>query len=244
MHLLCNMLLGSGSGPQPGLTGGWQGLCLCSNASVTLCSFRDLLGTLGAAPDTTGIVLTGSRAAHAAPTEDIHTCCVACVPAAAAASVCLRPGKRFSVGMCSLEGHQLAGEERFAVDMLPDGSVWWVGAGWGVLALVQQAGVLYSTVCTPLRLTACSCWLGLRSAVCMSSRSCLDLEGRRLLFPDHRDVISPLCGCCVADTFQRYDVFLFSKPDTLLALVSLPVVKLMQLRYVNDSAAAVAKAVQ
>lgn len=42
----------------------------------------------------------------------------------------------------------------------------------------------------------------------------------------------------------RYDVFLFSKPDTLLALVSLPVVKLMQLRYVNDSAAAVAKAVK
>jgi len=39
-------------------------------------------------------------------------------------------------------------------------------------------------------------------------------------------------------------VFLFSKPDTLLALVSLPVVKLMQLRYVNDSAAAVAKALQ
>jgi hypothetical protein len=39
-------------------------------------------------------------------------------------------------------------------------------------------------------------------------------------------------------------VFLFSKPDTLLALVSLPVVKLMQLRYVNDSAAAVAKAVK
>jgi uncharacterized protein (UPF0548 family) len=33
-------------------------------------------------------------------------------------------GKRFAVGMCSLEGHQLAGEERFAVDMLPDGSVW------------------------------------------------------------------------------------------------------------------------
>lgn len=41
----------------------------------------------------------------------------------------LRAGKRFSVGMCSLEGHQLAGEERFAVDMLPDGSVWWVDAG-------------------------------------------------------------------------------------------------------------------
>jgi uncharacterized protein (UPF0548 family) len=74
-------------------------------------------------------------------------------------------GKRFAVGMCSLEGHQLAGEERFVVDMLPDGSVW-------------------------------------------------------------------------------YDVFLFSKPDTLLALVSLPVVKLMQLRYVNDSAAAVAKALK
>lgn len=44
---------------------------------------------------------------------------------------CLSPslscaGKRFAVGMCSLQGHQLAGEERFAVDMLPDGSVWWV----------------------------------------------------------------------------------------------------------------------
>jgi hypothetical protein len=37
-------------------------------------------------------------------------------------------GKRFAVGMCSLEGHQLAGEERFQVEMLPDGSVWWVSA--------------------------------------------------------------------------------------------------------------------
>jgi hypothetical protein len=45
--------------------------------------------------------------------------------------------------------------------------------------------------------------------------------------------------CC-----RRYDVFLFSKPDTLLALVSLPVVKIMQIRYVNDSASAVAAAVK
>lgn len=37
-------------------------------------------------------------------------------------------------------------------------------------------------------------------------------------------------------------MFLFSKPDTLLALVSLPVVKIMQIRYVTDSAAAVAAA--
>ena len=42
----------------------------------------------------------------------------------------------------------------------------------------------------------------------------------------------------------RYDVFLFSKPDTLLALVSLPVVKLQQIRYVNDSAKAVQEAVK
>jgi len=74
-------------------------------------------------------------------------------------------GRRFAMGMCSLNGHMLAGEERFQVEMLADGSVW-------------------------------------------------------------------------------YDVFLFSKPDTLLALVSLPVVKLMQMRYVNDSAAAVAAAVK
>lgn len=39
---------------------------------------------------------------------------------------------------------------------------------------------------------------------------------------------------------KRYDVFLFSKPNTLLAWLSLPVIKLMQLRYVNDSVAAVA----
>jgi hypothetical protein len=39
---------------------------------------------------------------------------------------------------------------------------------------------------------------------------------------------------------ERYDVFLFSKPNTLLAWFSLPVIKLMQLRYVNDSVAAVA----
>ena len=45
---------------------------------------------------------------------------------------------------------------------------------------------------------------------------------------------------CCADAARRpaprrYDVFLFSRPDTLLALASLPVVKVMQMRYVNDS---------
>ena len=49
---------------------------------------------------------------------------------------------------------------------------------------------------------------------------------------------APACAC------TRYDVFLFSKPDTLLAALSLPVVKLQQLRYVNDSAKAVAAAVR
>lgn len=49
-----------------------------------------------------------------------------------------------------------------------------------------------------------------------------------------------MCVCAA----RRYDVFLFSKPDTLLALVSLPVVKIMQMRYVKDSAAAVANAVK
>ena len=38
-------------------------------------------------------------------------------------------------------------------------------------------------------------------------------------------------------------MYLFSKPDTLLALVSLPVVRLQQLRYVNDSLRALAAAV-
>lgn len=42
----------------------------------------------------------------------------------------------------------------------------------------------------------------------------------------------------------RYEVFLFSKPDTLLAWASLPIIKLMQIRYVNDSLSALAKAVQ
>ncbi|GAB4814132.1 hypothetical protein N2152v2_001178 [Parachlorella kessleri] len=74
-------------------------------------------------------------------------------------------GRRFSTALCSLTGHQLAGEERFSVELHADGSVW-------------------------------------------------------------------------------YDVFLFSKPDTLLALVSLPVVKLQQIRYVKDSAKAVQEAVK
>lgn len=39
-------------------------------------------------------------------------------------------------------------------------------------------------------------------------------------------------------------MYLFSKPDTLLAAASLPVVKLQQIRYVNDSAQAVAVAVR
>ena len=33
-------------------------------------------------------------------------------------------GKRFAVGLSSLTGHQLAGEERFQVEMHADGSVW------------------------------------------------------------------------------------------------------------------------
>lgn len=73
-------------------------------------------------------------------------------------------GRRFTVGLASLSGHLLAGEERFAVEYRSDGSVW-------------------------------------------------------------------------------YEVFLFSKPDTILAWASLPVIKLMQIRYVNDSIAAVASAV-
>lgn len=73
-------------------------------------------------------------------------------------------------------------------------------------------------------------------------------EGARLrtLSPAHFPLPSthPLCPCALLPPPPpRYDVFLFSKPDTLLALVSLPVVKLMQLRYVNDSAKAVAAAV-
>lgn len=74
-------------------------------------------------------------------------------------------GRRFALGLNSLTGHQLAGEERFAVELHADGSVW-------------------------------------------------------------------------------YDVFLFSRPDTLLALASLPVVKIMQLRYVNDSVKAMKGALE
>ncbi|KAI8471612.1 MAG: hypothetical protein J3K34DRAFT_520428 [Monoraphidium minutum] len=72
-------------------------------------------------------------------------------------------GRRFAVGLASLSGHLLAGEERFSVELHADGSVW-------------------------------------------------------------------------------YDVFLFSRPNTILAWASLPVIKLMQLRYVNDSLSAVASA--
>ncbi|EFN59596.1 hypothetical protein CHLNCDRAFT_132985 [Chlorella variabilis] len=74
-------------------------------------------------------------------------------------------GMRFSVGMSSLTGHQLAGEERFQVELHADGSVW-------------------------------------------------------------------------------YDIYLFSRPDTLLAWASLPVVKVMQIRYVLDGLKAVAAAVK
>lgn len=69
-------------------------------------------------------------------------------------------GSRFAVGLASLSGHLLAGEERFAVEQHADGSVW-------------------------------------------------------------------------------FEVFLFSKPNTLLAWLSLPVIKLMQIRYVNDAITAV-----
>ncbi|KAL4447421.1 hypothetical protein ABPG75_004640 [Micractinium tetrahymenae] len=74
-------------------------------------------------------------------------------------------GRRFVLGLCSLNGHQLAGEERFCVELHADGSVF-------------------------------------------------------------------------------YDIFLFSKPDTLLAWASLPVVKLQQVRYVNDSLKAMEAAVK
>lgn len=41
--------------------------------------------------------------------------------------------------------------------------------------------------------------------------------------------------CLLLRAACRYDVYLFSKPDTLLAWASLPVVKVMQIRYVLDS---------
>lgn len=44
------------------------------------------------------------------------------------ANVRARPGcaagRRFALGLCSLNGHQLAGEERFQVELHADGSVW------------------------------------------------------------------------------------------------------------------------
>lgn len=40
------------------------------------------------------------------------------LPRAAAA------GRIFSLGLCSLSGHQLAGEERFQLELHADGSVW------------------------------------------------------------------------------------------------------------------------
>lgn len=36
---------------------------------------------------------------------------------------CCPAGRRFVLGLCSLDGHQLAGEERFCVEMHADGSV-------------------------------------------------------------------------------------------------------------------------
>lgn len=47
-----------------------------------------------------------------------------------------------------------------------------------------------------------------------------------------------------ADGSVVYEVFLFSRPDTLLAWASLPVVKIQQIRYVLDSIKAVAQAAQ
>ena len=41
-----------------------------------------------------------------------------------------------------------------------------------------------------------------------------------------------------------YDIFLFSRPDTLLAWASLPVVKVQQVRYVLGSLGAVQAAVR
>jgi hypothetical protein len=35
-----------------------------------------------------------------------------------------RAGQRFALGLSSLNGHQLAGEERFSVELHEDGSVW------------------------------------------------------------------------------------------------------------------------
>ena len=49
-------------------------------------------------------------------------CLPACVHPASPGSVLA--GKRFAVGLSSLTGHQLAGEERFQVEMHADGSVW------------------------------------------------------------------------------------------------------------------------
>ena len=45
-----------------------------------------------------------------------------CIPAPAFSF--LNAGQRFAVGLSSLTGHQLAGEERFQVELHADGSVW------------------------------------------------------------------------------------------------------------------------
>ena len=94
-------------------------------------------------------------------------CDPTCRPLSTTSPSAPRPpaGRRFSLGLCSLTGHQLAGEERFQVELHADGSV-------------------------------------------------------------------------------LYDIFLFSRPDTLLAWASLPVVKVQQVRYVLGSLGAVQAAVR
>lgn len=59
------------------------------------------------------------------------------------------------------------------------------------------------------------------------------------LRPSALPTLSPCCSPRPPAFHRSYDIFLFSKPDTLLAWASLPVVKLQQARYVNDGLKAV-----
>jgi hypothetical protein len=54
-----------------------------------------------------------------------------CQPPPAIHNPALSKGKRFAVGLASLSGHLLAGEERFAVELQGDGSVWCAPGGGG-----------------------------------------------------------------------------------------------------------------
>jgi uncharacterized protein (UPF0548 family) len=127
--------------------------------------------------------------------------------------------ERFAFAHGCLRGHLLAGEERFSVEWdHSDDSVWWAAAR--AMALPPGCRAAYMARPAPAQL--------------------LPGAARRHAAPPARHQLtslpSPLSSLPPSLHLKhRYEIHTFSRPGHFLALLSYPLVRLMQMRFAHDS---------